>query len=504
MIRTTRSTSTRGAGGRGRGRGRARRGRNNQRSSLTASEQALDDLDNDFQPLPEEEDEDDIPEDNANQQENRRDLASFRSQPSAPKRTKTNSMELPSMENYQELGALWGKSKAEEVLAAQPRTHNRLPPNGLFEAQALQSQYDRDKTMLALALRVSRPTLDNALFEGPLAQEPNSYTNYQTYSNTATKTNMPSKGASEGFDSRNVIVGNTWSAYTKDQQKVFSPRFFEPLIAKSIPSTSTTSSITDTEADDIGPVPPEDPLTPEEVAQYLPIFKQLVNLSTVARDYKDGHLFRRSGKQWSREQIMKSEIGKVILNHKYKLQFHLLLGCWNPNNRGLRALFEDEYTSCHQWAVTQRKEQGLLECFVHTATHAPLSVRSQLKSKKISATAQAQRDLRGELSDKLNSLIHAHLSGPPLGKGDSHPKVPNPHLAIAKKTFRGNVKLAVQLSPDCKIDATILGKGAKAGALKDVEIHKWLDDINCGRYKVVKANAPFSNSASDSLCDEDE
>lgn len=95
----------------------------------------------------------------------------------------------------------------------------------------------------------------------------------------------------------------------------------------------------------------------------------------------------------------------------------------------------------------------------------------------------------------------AHLSGTPGGRGDSHPKVPNPHLALEKKTYRGNVKLAVHLSPDCKIDATILGKGAKAGALKDAEIHKWLDDIDSGRYQVVKANTPFSAPDSDGLGD---
>lgn len=158
MVRPTGSTKRGGRGGRGRG----RVPRNNTRSGLTQSEEDLDDdQDNDFEPSPdEEEDEDTHQQDNI---DNLRDLASFRSQAPAPKRTKTSSVELPTMENYQELGSLWGKSKAEEVLASQPKTHNRLPPNGLFEAQALQSRYNRDKTMLALALRISRSTLDKSL-----------------------------------------------------------------------------------------------------------------------------------------------------------------------------------------------------------------------------------------------------------------------------------------------------------------------------------------------------
>lgn len=132
---------------------------------------------------------------------------------------------------------------------------------------------------------------------------------------------MPPKGTSEGFGSRNVVVGNTWSAYTEDQKKVFNPRYFQQLIAKSNPTNSTTISVCDD-----GPVPPEDPLTEEQVAQYLPIFKQLVNLSTVARDFKDGHLFRRSGKQWTREQLLKSEICKVVQQVSPHQFLHIWIG----------------------------------------------------------------------------------------------------------------------------------------------------------------------------------
>lgn len=86
----------------------------------------------------------------------------------------------------------------------------------------------------------------------------------------------------------------------------------------------------------------------------------------------------------------------------------------------------------------------------------------------------------------------AHLSGPSRGQRDSHPKGPNPHLALAKKKYRGNVRLTIDGLSDCKIDSVILSKGALAGALKDDEVLMWLDDIREGRYKVVKANTPLS------------
>lgn len=101
-------------------------------------------------------------------------------------------------------------------------------------------------------------------------------------------------------------------------------------------------------------------------------------------------------------------------------------------------------------------------------------------------------------------VLDAHLSGPSSGRADAHPKVPNPHLALAKKRYRGNIRLTVQLSPDSKIDAAILGKGAAAGALKDQEIRKWLEDIEEGRYQVVKANTPFSQGAEGDEGDQDD
>ncbi|EGG08111.1 uncharacterized protein MELLADRAFT_85135 [Melampsora larici-populina 98AG31] len=492
MVRNTQSgTNTCGRGGRGRSR----------QPHLNGSHGSDSDSDqdgSDYQaPLNEDEDdEDQVNEDkdrvNTNQ-DNLRDLANMRSQPPACKRSKPNQgVEKPTLQNYRELGSDWGKSKAETILAAQPRTNNRLSPNGLLEAQALQSKYDLDKTMLALALGCSRSNLDEAIFEGPLGQEPHGYTNYQTYSNTATKTNMPPKGTSRGFGNRNVIVGNTWSDYTKDQKTVFSPIYFERLSKACLPTSTSTQINTNNQPDHQSAVPPEDPLTDEELEKYVPIFKELANLTSIARDFKHGYLSRHSAKQWSREELMKAEVKKVV-KQQFKLQFHLFLGCWNPNNKGPRALYEDEYMSCEQWAVSQRKEQRLLECFVHTATHAPLSVRTRVNNTQtLSAAAIAQQNLRSQLSEQLNSLVHAHLVGP-FTVGDSHPKVPNPHLALAKKKFRGNVKLAVQLSPDCKIDATLLAKGATAGALKNHEIQMWLDDIQTGRYQVVKTNTPLSD-----------
>lgn len=70
---------------------------------------------------------------------------------------------LPTMQSYRELGRIWGPARAEEVLANQKFSNNRPSAAGLFEAQGLQSAYNRDKTMLCLVLRCNRSTLDEAL-----------------------------------------------------------------------------------------------------------------------------------------------------------------------------------------------------------------------------------------------------------------------------------------------------------------------------------------------------
>lgn len=179
-------------------------------------------------------------------------------------------------------------------------------------------------------------------------------------------------------------------------------------------------------------------------------------------------------------------------------------------------MFEDEFTSCDTWAEIQRDKQRLLECFVHAATQAPLTIRAKQKKNR-SVAGQAQIDRRKELSNSLNNLVReyfsyhsksfvliifasiivAHLNGESRGRGDAHPKTSNPHIKLQANVFRGGVRLEVQMAPDSRIDADILKKGAKAGALKDSEVQKWLADIHDGRYRVVRSNIPLSSTSDD-------
>ncbi|KAH9807978.1 hypothetical protein DFH28DRAFT_911836 [Melampsora americana] len=405
----------------------------------------------------------------------------------------------PTLENFHQLGRRWGLSRAEEYLAdLNIPKNNRPSAAGIFEAQALQATYNLDKTMLCLVLKCSRHTLDEALLEGPLAREPNMYTNYQTYSVVATTTQMPSKGVSEGFEERNVTVGKTWSSYTKEEQAIFSPQLFEPLCV----ATSEAYALTQTPLGIPNSLPnhdgPQDQprsavkaLSEEELTLYRPIFERLVNLSKVSGDLHEGRLWRHSSKSRSktRDQLLKLEISKVVrqlhvLKNQLNLQFHLLLASWNPDSPSNQALFQDEHTSCLRWARAHKKKH-LLEIFAFESTKAPEHLRpKQDQPKPISEAAARQAAKRTELTVALNNLIVPFLSGGFKSQGDAHPKVSNMRQAFEKKTFRGNVQLTFNRTPDSLVTDEMLAKGPTK--LTNDEVQLWLDDIDLKRYTLIK------------------
>ncbi|EGG02717.1 uncharacterized protein MELLADRAFT_78734 [Melampsora larici-populina 98AG31] len=416
---------------------------------------------------------------------------------------------LPNIYNFHELGVEWGRGRADEVLASLSLPKNNRPSsNGLFEAQALQSAYQLDKTMLCIVLKCSRHVLDEALLEGPLAREPNAYTNYQTYSVASTTTKIPPKGVSEGFPKRNVIVGNTWSTFQEEEKRIFSPDIFERLCV----TTSEAYALTQTPRG-IAPMTLEapsevtvqnksdlKPLTDDELTRYVPIFKELVNLSKVSGDLREGRLWRHSGKSRSktREQLMKLEITKVV--RQLNVHFPLLVACWNPTTSTNQALFQDEHTSCKRWALMEKKVH-LLERFSFEATKAPEHLRVKPGLPKTQSEAGARQALkRSELTKALNSLITPFLQGGVNILADAHPKVPNLKEGFAKKSFRGQVKLMFHRTPDSLVSDVMIAKGPSA--LSNDEVQIWLDDIHAKRYTIIQVKndrKKGKNKAEDNL-----
>lgn len=75
--------------------------------------------------------------------------------------------------------------------------------------------------------------------------------------------------------------------------------FTDPSIA---PSNSVTQNHSDTSQD----------LTAEEKSHFIPVFKRLVNMKPIQRDFKHGRLCRHSGKTHLLEKVGIEEIHKVV------------------------------------------------------------------------------------------------------------------------------------------------------------------------------------------------
>ncbi|EGG11137.1 uncharacterized protein MELLADRAFT_92412 [Melampsora larici-populina 98AG31] len=302
--------------------------------------------------------------------------------------------------------------------------------------------------------------------EGPLAREPNLYTNFQTYSDVATTT----KTTSEAYSLTQTPLGipHCPTATTSPEGNQYSKKL--------------------------------EPLSEEEVTRYFPIFKRLVNMNKVAGDLHEGRLWRHSNKtgSCSREQLMKSKIRKVVrqlhfLNTQFNLEFHLLAACWNPAASTSNALFQDKHTSCEQWVHLQKKTH-LLERFTFESTKAPHHLRpKQDQPRLMSEAAARQAAQRAELAQALNTLITMSLvtfaapflPGGPVGRGDAHPKTANLKAAFEKKTFPGSINLMFHRTPDSQVDDVMpISKGPNM--LTNNEVQLWLEDINSKRYTLFK------------------
>lgn len=150
---------------------------------------------------------------------------------------------------------------------------------------------------------------------------------------------VPAKGISDGFQARNIIVGNAWSSYDDDERKIFSPAFFERLAVASHDAFALTKNPGSLPGPENVTATPAGltqliPLTTEEVEKLMPVFKRRVNINKVMADIRHGRLCRHSGRSKSKklDKLMKGEINKVIR----QVGFFLLI-----EHHSLRRILDD-------------------------------------------------------------------------------------------------------------------------------------------------------------------
>lgn len=111
---------------------------------------------------------------------------------------------------------------------------------------------------------------------------------------------MPIPKQSDGFDEHNQN-GRLWSKLQEEEQDIFQPGRFEQLAIAHFPQ--------------FGPsVDPDNTPSPDEIAQYLPLFQRLVNLDKVEQNLENGALGKTVAKSAAVvEKQGREEVGKIAV-----------------------------------------------------------------------------------------------------------------------------------------------------------------------------------------------
>lgn len=235
---------------------------------------------------------------------------------------------------------------------------------------------------------------------------------------------MPPPRVSQGFAARNVESGDRWSSLTSEEKAIFHPDKFPQLAVTTylsdLPSTADPTTIT------LATPSLETASTAEELEVMVTNYRRLVNTCKVATEickgkFSNGKVSSTDDK-WGQKEIGKiagrvsTLEGKNQMEHPFELiptnevqlqslftshriNFHLLVATWNPDTTLKNALWQEEYTSCDEWAIQAQSKWHLLECFSHEATKAPPAICIKSRGKK------PQELLRSSFKDLLNGLI---------------------------------------------------------------------------------------------------
>ncbi|EGF98170.1 uncharacterized protein MELLADRAFT_113774 [Melampsora larici-populina 98AG31] len=199
----------------------------------------------------------------------------------------------------------------------------------------------------------------------------------------------------------------------------------------------------------------EDSNKPLDLAPYLPIFQELVNMNKVRKHFERGCLGHCQDIHI--EKKGRATVNKIVkqlhlINTQFDIEFHLLVSSFNPKTKLAKELWTEEHNSCNWWAELVQNEHHLLENFAKEPTKCPSNVFKKPKVRAAPIKVKEQTCLRTELTLRLNQLV---------------------------------VCLQVHRTHDCQITNTMLEKGAAPGNMSLADVRLWLEEIAEGRYAVV-------------------
>ncbi|EFP91139.2 uncharacterized protein PGTG_16884 [Puccinia graminis f. sp. tritici CRL 75-36-700-3] len=124
--------------------------------------------------------------------------------------------------------------------------------------------------MLALIGNVAEKTVTKFLGENKPPRRKSGWNRFAAFSLESLKYPVPPKGASEGWEERNIEIGKAWKLLDVDEKAVFSARIFQHF--SGIPCDFEDEAEDDEEESD---------LTTDEIELYKPLYDKLVNIEKV-------------------------------------------------------------------------------------------------------------------------------------------------------------------------------------------------------------------------------
>lgn len=116
---------------------------------------------------------------------------------------------------------------------------------------------------------------------------------------------MPPRKTTQGFSARNKKIGKTWQKLSTLQKAIFHPPLFKRLALlitqPDSPEVLVTTNLGDSD---------HDPRNPIDIAPYIPIFNELVNIKKVKEHIDSGRLGERRRVDY--EKKGRAEISKVV------------------------------------------------------------------------------------------------------------------------------------------------------------------------------------------------
>ncbi|KAA1129300.1 hypothetical protein PGTUg99_025268 [Puccinia graminis f. sp. tritici] len=301
------------------------------------------------------------------------------------------------LDNFESHLESWSLSELRATLQKKKHgTSNRISPEVQERLELLQQNYMKSKLMLALIGNVAEKTVTKFLGENKPPRRKSGWNRFAAFSLESLKYPVPPKGASEGWEERNIEIGKAWKLLDVDEKAVFSARIFQHF--SGIPCNFEDEPEDDEEESD---------LTTDEIELYKPLYDKLVNIEKVnivaakGSECQGENTSQTYKKALSATLKLNSEL--YTISNVYNTTYYLLTATRSPGKNS----FCKEYSNDAAWLALAKKKWSAKETF-EAYSHAREIQGDLEKIVGGSAGQKQQKDsdlVKIKLRQALNDLL---------------------------------------------------------------------------------------------------